>query len=496
MPGVVFPKTEKGDRSTTTFGKATFGEIARALGDTELEQNIQREKDWRHKYPVHVDRVTESLVGAGTRDAQKALTALSKGLESLHGMEFENASGECVPLSEAMAGASMTFDTASIVGTGAASLEFRMPYKSQELSGAQLEAQCDAWAAYGCMEPSCAEAIKEGSKKIASLRGRTFVVLGAGSELGPVRPLLAAGATVAAVGTRRPARWAELIRFARGTAGTLLVPVARGRSIGDDDAISQVAGADLSVDAPSVAEWALACAKQASGLVTLGTYLYADGEANVRLTAAADCIAERIAKELGPAKASFAWLTSCTTTLVVPEAAVEAQESVRAQRATWWQKSFGVAQRCDRVSIEGTTDAPRLFHGLEVMQGPNYALSQLARQWRAMLFHAAGFRVSAPVTPMCRTESVCHNATMAVVLDGVAYISPLEAFEAETARAAMFAVLTSDLEEPPPQLPSPFHLFERKAFHSGLWRCPFLMSSLGMSTWMLGKAFAKKFPDV
>lgn len=34
-----------------------------------------------------------------------------------------------------------------------------------------------------------------------------------------------AGATVAAVATRRPKRWADLIAFAKGTPGTLLVPV-------------------------------------------------------------------------------------------------------------------------------------------------------------------------------------------------------------------------------------------------------------------------------
>ena len=35
-----------------------------------------------------------------------------------------------------------------------------------------------------------------------------------------------AGATVAAVATRRPKRWADLIAFARKSAGTLLVPVS------------------------------------------------------------------------------------------------------------------------------------------------------------------------------------------------------------------------------------------------------------------------------
>eukprot|EP00927_Polykrikos_kofoidii_P054739 TRINITY_DN49115_c0_g1_i1.p1 TRINITY_DN49115_c0_g1~~TRINITY_DN49115_c0_g1_i1.p1 ORF type:complete len:521 (+),score=83.30 TRINITY_DN49115_c0_g1_i1:74-1564(+) len=495
MPGVVFPKTEKGDRSTTAFNKKVFIGIVRSLGDSEFEQLIEREKDWRHKYPAHLDRLSELLVVSGLREPQSALSALSSGLASLREMEFETSGGEDVPFVQAMKTTSTNFETASIVGTGAVKADVKIPYKGKELSGAELSAQCDAWASYGCMEPSCAEAIKEGSNKCNTLRGRTFVVLGAGSELGPVRLLLEAGATVAAVGTRKPARWAELIEFTRRTAGTLLVPVASGSVTGgDDETIAQSAGVDLCGDAPAAAEWAIGCAKQATGLVTLGTYLYADGEANVRLTAVADYIADRIAEELGPSRASFAWLTSCSTTLVVPEASIEAQESIRVQRSNWWQKLFGSVQQCNKVVAEGVAEPPRMFRGLEVMQGPNYALAQMARQWRAMLLHSAGFTVSAPVTPMCRTLSVCHNKTMESILDGVAYIPPLEAFAPEAARAAMFAVLLTDLEESPPKLVTPFHLFERKSFHSGLWRCPFLMGSLGVPTYTLGRFFPRQMP--
>eukprot|EP00438_Fugacium_kawagutii_P031875 Skav224128 [mRNA] locus=scaffold2427:412354:420008:- [translate_table: standard] len=72
--------------------------------------------------------------------------------------------------------------------------------------------------------------------------------LGAGSELGPVRPLLEAGATVCAVATRRPKRWAELIAFARRSAGTLLVPVYPGQTVNNDEVRLTVAS-DYIVDA-------------------------------------------------------------------------------------------------------------------------------------------------------------------------------------------------------------------------------------------------------
>merc|ERR1712032_1291590 len=60
---------------------------------------------------------------------------------------------------------------------------------------------------------------------------------------------------------------------------------------------------------------------------------------------------------------------------------------------------------------------------------------------------------------------------------------------------AMFAILISELtEQQPPKLESPMHLFSRKSFHSGSWRCPFDLSSLGASTWVLGRVAPAKHP--
>lgn len=57
---------------------------------------------------------------------------------------------------------------------------------------------------------------------------------------------------------------------------------------------------------------------------------------------------------------------------------------------------------------------------------------------------------------------------------------------------AMLAVLLSDLMEPLPKLASPLHVVTRKSFHSGLWRTPFVMASLGKTTWFLGKVAPKR----
>eukprot|EP00435_Cladocopium_sp_Y103_P065211 s670_g27.t1 len=318
-----------------------------------------------------------------------------------------------------------------VSGSGSPVTKLVVPYNGQQ----------DQWSSYGTMEPDCATAIKNGAKKLGEMKGRTFLVLGAGSELGPVRPLLEAGATVAAVATRRPKRWAELIAFARQSAGTLLVPVSpQNGEVKNDEDLAAVAGADLLTETPQVLEWLLRCGREATGKVTMGTYLYADGEANVRLTVASDFIVEAV-KSLGKDKVSFAYLSSCSTSTAIPAEAIQAQEA-NFNTAGRWATMFGERQSCKKLD-----DGTFFLSGFKVLQGPNYALAQMMRQWRVALLHMEGFTVSAPMAPICRTESVVHNATMAVLLEGIAHFPPQESYDAETGRMAMLAILISDLTE-------------------------------------------------
>lgn len=509
--GVLFPLTEKGDRSTTSFTKDVFRIVADGLGCATLATAIKSEKDWRHKYDVHMEAAVEGLAVAGMLDQAAAARVMTAALDHARGMDFESG-GKTTKLADAMANRSAfspEFSTAVVTGQKRlpAKTEITIPYHGEELSGAKLDTQCDHWAKVGTMEPSTAAAIKAGAKKLGQLQGRTFLVLGASSELGAVRPLLEAGATVCAVMRKNQKRWAELVAFARETSGSLLAPVSGAAS--SDEEIAAGGGADLLADAPRVASWLLRCGKEAPGPVTLCTYLYADGEANVRLTAAADFIAELLAKELGKQKVSFAYLVSGSTSHLISKEAVAAQDA-NYETANWWSRTFGT--RVDHApsstgtelwnelqkkhAASGRPQQPdyHFFRGLTVLQGPNYAVAQYMRQWRAMLLHMEGFTVSTPVTPNCRTESVVHNPTMAVVLEGMAYWKPMESFDADTCRLAMLAILVTDLAEPPAKTQSAAEIFGLKAFHSGLWRCPFQLSSLGTATWVMGKVAPRPKP--
>jgi len=262
------------------------------------------------------------------------------------------------------------------------------------------------------------------------------------------------------------------------------------KTANNDEELATVAGTDLLADAPAVIEWLVKCGREAAGKVTFGTYLYADGEANVRLTVAGDCAVEAVAKALGKEKLSIAYLASCSTSTAIPADAVAAQQSLY-DSASFWPKMVGKRKRCPALA----TDSSRCFlSAFEVLQGPNYALAQVMRQWRAALLHLDGFVVSSPMAPSCRTESVVHNKTMAKILEGMAHWAPMEAFDADTARMAMLAILLSDLSEEPPKLSSPMLIVTRKSFHSGIWRCPFELASLGTTTYMLGTIAPKDAP--
>ena len=95
------------------------------------------------------------------------------------------------------------------------------------LAGSELAAQLDRWEENGVLEPSAAAAVRDvaANPDWLSLRGRTVVALGAGSEIGPTPVLLDWGATVAGIDLPREQLWSRVVAQAAASAGTLLVPL-------------------------------------------------------------------------------------------------------------------------------------------------------------------------------------------------------------------------------------------------------------------------------
>jgi len=133
------------------------------------------------------------------------------------------------------------------------------------------------------VEPTVAEAVRLVLDNPDWLRldGHIVGVLGAGAEMGPLTALMRWGATAAAVDLPRPAVWERVLATVRHGAGTVLLPTTGGT-----DADPSTAGADLLADAPAVADW-LAAQRPDTRLV-VGSYVYADGATNVRVSMAVD----------------------------------------------------------------------------------------------------------------------------------------------------------------------------------------------------------------
>jgi hypothetical protein len=495
--GVVFPAASDGSRSTSTVGRGVVADAMREV-DPAGARAVERETNWRSGYITHLRRLTEA--GLGSRDA--ALGIARAGLASLHermrvagpdGLDHELATLRDTP-------ASRELTTVEVTGRGEPARALEIPYRGRRLAGDELRRQLDAWVVAGVIEGSCAAAVSRviGNPDWLSLPDTTVVALGAGAELGPLRPLLTWGATVAAVDLPDPAIWSRVVAAARERAGTLLVPVAADAPIdvddiraagaaggrgarGDDAALARHAGIDLVAEVPAGADWV----GSVPGRPVLGTYAYADGGTHVRVSLAIDALGQRVAG-IRPDLA-LAYLATPTDVFAVPADAV--QQSVRAygQRSRT-AKLVGRPLRAAsggrllRRNYAPGVD-PGICDALVPQQGPNYALAKRLQRWRAMVARAEGATVSLNVAPSTRTRSVVKNRVLAAAYAG-AHRFGIEIFEPATSNALMAALLVHDLHtHGGPDREHPWQDEAHGAAHGGLWRAAYApRSALGLAT--------------
>ena len=247
---MAFPAAADGRRSTSALGRAV---VADALGRVDQAGALaaSRESNWRAGYLTHFRR----LVEAGLASRQAAVSVARDGLASLHQrMRVISPDGTESGLDSLVSAAARhELATVTVAGTGEPERVLSVPYRGERLSGDALLRRLEAWVTAGVIEPSCADAVAKvaASPQLLALPGRTVAVLGAGAEIGPLPVLLSWGVRVAAVDLPSPAIWERVLGMARGSAGTLLVPVARGGPDDDRAVGGRTAGA---ADGPDLAE--------------------------------------------------------------------------------------------------------------------------------------------------------------------------------------------------------------------------------------------------
>ena len=290
--GVVFPVLPDGRRSTSALGRAVVADALRPV-DAAGALAAEHETNWRSGYLVHFRR----LIEAGLASKAAWLEITRAGLDSLHArMRVATPGGGEAGLDSLLTGPGQRpFATATVHGAGEAESEFALPYHGERLRGDALARRLDAWVAAGVIEPTCADALRAVAAHPEWLRlpGRTVAVLGAGAEIGPLPVLLGWGARVAGIDLPHPPLWDRVLRTAQGAGGTLLVPVAPQRAahgVPGDVGLRERGGLDLVGDVPAAADWLAGI----GGPLVLGNYVYADGAANVRVSAAVDALTLRL----------------------------------------------------------------------------------------------------------------------------------------------------------------------------------------------------------
>jgi hypothetical protein len=312
----------------------------------------------------------------------------------------------------------------------------------------------------GVIEPSCRDAVEKvvANPDWLDLSDRTFVLLGAASEMGALSALCAWGADVVAVDLPDPPVRERIGRAAREGRGRIFLPAADPY---------HVAGADLLVQTPKIAAWL----RGFDPPFTVVDDTYADGSRFMLLASATDALMSNLAEQQG---VSLAYLNTPTDVFAVPEevalGARVRRGGVRPMRAL----SAGALYRPSYGDLITGEDGRRwgIVDCLVPQQGANYALAKTLQRWRAVSAREEGKLVSSNVAPATRTRSVVKNKALAAAYRGASAFG-IEIFEPETSRWLMAALLVHDLRNGSDEgAPSghPYDLFADGAAHGGIWR--------------------------
>ncbi len=467
-----FPADSEGKRSTGSLARDVVAAALSAV-DPGAQRRMDAVKNWRKDY---ITPFVE-MVACGVHNDAAYRTVSSTALHTLQSrMVCVTPEGE-IPMTRYLASATAetTPETLNVEGTGEKAAELVIPYKGTELSGAALEGQIARWRDAGVIEPSTADKLLEvqSHPEWLSLPGREVAVLGMGSEMGPGNVLLDWGATVLALDLPSSRVWERVLEPGR-VAGTLRAPISGGKP-----------GIDLLAQLPEARAWIAAAAQSP---VTLGTYLYADGGTHVRLSSAADALAETLLDD-GTVDA-LAYLATPMDTFVVP-GDVHEQSNAAFDAANKPSKLKGLLHRVtggrgfSRNYPVGS--GPAVHDALVTQQGPNYTLAKRVQRWRSIEELAKGRRVSINVAPATRTVSVLKNKALAAVYKG-AHRFGIEIFDPETSQALLAALLVHDLST---EQADRDYLWEHEAdgaSSGGLWRQAYIPRSALPAAAALGMA--------
>jgi len=493
--GIVFPvdrndvKGGKKLRSSTPVNKEILAAAVGAVNTAKAEK-IRSAKGYRFTYVKHLCGLVEEQCTSSEACLKIAQAGLDRAYEIF---EFVAPDGSAVSVKEAMnTKTTEQFFTGFIQGEGVKDdAVMEIAYNGKTLKGQALKDQVKLWVDYGTIEPSAGEAIIGcvDNPEWCDLSDKYFVLLGAGSAMGPLLVLLALGANVIAVDLDRPNIWKRLIQLARKSSGTITFPLKQEQSTLDtDDELFASAGCNLFTHTPIIRDWLMGLYPGKN--FTVGSYAYLNGALHVQVSLAMDAITRDLSeKRTGT---SLAYLCTPTDLHLVPketwDASIANYKEYNGRFLCLLMRllSFGrLLKKNARNPVPGDGGDFYMINGVSVAQGPNYILAKRMQHWRAVIARSKGCIVSSNIAPATSTQSVVQNRTFAWAYEGMPYFKPYEIFAPETSNAVMSAILFSDLNNskssgnPQTSLKNPNQLFSHGSFHGGNWRCAYKVDSIG-----------------
>lgn len=482
LAGLQWPLDARGKRSTGGPGQRIVAAALQGL-DGAAAQAVTAEPRWRHHYPQH----WRAMVQAQAAQPQGVVASARAGLAAAwHELPFVRA-GQPLALADAMRTPQHAFQTLHLRGTGAAApAPWTVPHQGRELSGDALARQIDRWERTGVCEPAHAAALRDclAHPEWFDLSDQHLVLLGAGSEAGPLAWLAKWRAQLVAVDLARAGTWQRIAATVAAGNATLIAPVAAGQPLDVAHA-----GADLLADTPEIAAW-LATLGQPLAIANLA---YLDGERHVRVSLAMDALSTTLCA--ADARTQLAYMATPTDVFAVPEALAADVMRGNAERGLLKKLAQAGARLTSRgrgfaPHITGLIDAGQegrwgLVDALVVQQGPNYALAKRLQQWRALVARADGHRVAFNVAPSTTTASVVSNPLLAAGFRGAKAFG-VEVFAPATTNALMAAMWVHQLRTAPRHFAHPLQLLVDTANHGGLWRLPYLPRSVLPMAALLG----------
>ena len=485
--GIQFPLDESGKRSTAPVGRRILAAALRVL-DADAAESCLAERDWRHAYALHLRRLVELQA---TRP-QAAVAACRAGLDAAWNELVYQRDGQPLALRQAMASPTgAPLQTLRLRGSqDSAPARWDVPYQGRRLSGDALARRIDAWAAAGVIEPSNAQALHLARlhPEWFDLSDRHLLLLGAGSEAGPLTWLAQWRANIVAIDLARGPTWKKITQCVLAGNGQLIAPVAASAPLGGDPVADlQLAGCDMLTQTPEIAAWL----QQLGQPLDIFSIAYLDGERHVRVSMAMDAIA--VACAAADPRCTLAWMGTPTDVVAVPQPLADAVMRAYDERGTLKR----LAQAGLRAGSGGHSFLPHIealvqaddgsrwgvLDCLVIQQGPNYALAKRLQQWRALVARADGQLASIHVAPSTTTASVLSNPALAAGFRGARAFG-IEVFEPATTHALTAALWVHDLRNPQsaahPAVPlkHPLQLLTEGANHGGLWRVPYLPRSV------------------